>query len=134
MDVVDAGQAKVGQFDLAGGGDEDVLRLQVAVDDAVRVQEVDAAQDLEHEVLDLVGGQAGRRTPFQVHGQVLVHVLEHHVQHQLLLVFQTRSVANVQQSVPEGKTMQRRSSVSTGTRSHCSALASTVESGLIIQP
>ena len=47
--------------------------------------------------LDAIATEARRRTPFQIAGQVLIDVLEHHVQHQLLLVFQARSVTDVQQ-------------------------------------
>lgn len=47
--------------------------------------------------LDALGAQSRRRAAFEVRGEVLVDVLEHHVQHELLLVFEARSVADVEQ-------------------------------------
>ncbi len=48
---VQAGEAKVGQLDHAVRRHEYVLRLQVPVDDAVAVEEVHSADDLEEQVL-----------------------------------------------------------------------------------
>ena len=45
--------------------------FQVPVDDSVAVEEVDPREDLPHDVLDPVGGQAGRRASFDVQVQVL---------------------------------------------------------------
>lgn len=49
--VVSLGEAEVGELHVASRRDEQVLRLQVSMHDAVRVQEVHAAQQLVHDVL-----------------------------------------------------------------------------------
>ena len=46
--------------------------------------------------LDAFGAETRWWTPFQVRGQILVHMLEHHVEDQLLLVFQSRPVTDIQ--------------------------------------
>ena len=51
VDVVDAGQSEIGQFDVTGCRDQDVLGLQIAVNDAVGMQEIHSAQDLIHDIL-----------------------------------------------------------------------------------
>lgn len=48
-----AREAEVGDAELAGAGDEEVARLEVAVDDAVVVQ---VLQALEHLCVGVVGG------------------------------------------------------------------------------
>ena len=48
-DAEGAGEAEVGEFELALGVDEEVLGLQVAVEDAVVVAEGDALEELMHE-------------------------------------------------------------------------------------
>ncbi|TNN62319.1 hypothetical protein EYF80_027436 [Liparis tanakae] len=51
LEAVDAGQTKVGQFDLSSAGDQDVLGFQVTVDHAVRMQEVQPLEQLVHHIL-----------------------------------------------------------------------------------
>lgn len=51
LKVVRLGQPEVGQLQVALRGHENVLRLQVAMDDAVRVQEIDAGQQFRGELL-----------------------------------------------------------------------------------
>lgn len=51
LEAVDAGETKVGQFDLSSAGDQDVLGLQVTVNHAVRVQEVQPLEQLVHHIL-----------------------------------------------------------------------------------
>ena len=51
VELVDPGQAEVGEFDDAVARDEQVLWLQIAMDDAMTVKKVDAAQDLPDDVL-----------------------------------------------------------------------------------
>ena len=48
-DTEGAGEAKVGKFELAFVIDEEVLRFEVAVEDAVVVAESDALEELVHE-------------------------------------------------------------------------------------
>ena len=52
-DAEGAGEAEVGEFEVAGGVDEEVLGLQVAVQDAVGVAVVDSGEELGGEFLDL---------------------------------------------------------------------------------
>ena len=51
VELVDPGQAEVGEFDDAVTRDEQVLWLQIAMNDAMTVKKVDAAQDLPDDVL-----------------------------------------------------------------------------------
>ena len=51
VELVDPGQAEVGEFDDPVARDEQVLWLQIAMDDAMTVKKVDAAQDLPDDVL-----------------------------------------------------------------------------------
>lgn len=51
LEAVDAGQTEVGQLDLSSAGDQDVLGLQVTVNHAVRVQEVQPLEQLVHHIL-----------------------------------------------------------------------------------
>lgn len=51
VDVVDAGQSEIGQFDLSGGRDQHILRFQVSMDDPVGVEEIHSAQNLVHQQL-----------------------------------------------------------------------------------
>jgi len=51
LEAVDAGETKVGQFDLTSAGDQDVLGLQVTVNHAMRVQEVQPLEQLVHHIL-----------------------------------------------------------------------------------
>lgn len=51
LEAVDAGQTKVGQFDLSPAGDQDILGLQVTVNHSVRVQEVQTLEQLVHHIL-----------------------------------------------------------------------------------
>ena len=51
VELVDPGQAEVGEFDDAVARDEQVLWLQIAMNDAMTVKKVDAAQDLPDDVL-----------------------------------------------------------------------------------
>ena len=57
-------------------GDEQVLGLDVPVEDPPLVTEGQAPQQLEHEQLDVSGGEAAR-VALQVLGQVRVQILEH---------------------------------------------------------
>jgi hypothetical protein len=50
--ILAPGQAKVCEFDDAVTRDEQVLRLQVAMNDAMTVKEVDATQNLPNDVLN----------------------------------------------------------------------------------
>ena len=93
--VIYSGQAEVCEFQRPVPGEENVLWLDVPVHDAVAVQEVHPAQQLPHQVLDLVLGEAGRRALGQVGVEVLVHVLEHEVEDHLAVV--ARAVADVLQ-------------------------------------
>lgn len=71
-----AGESEVGDFEVSVLVDEDVLRLQVAVDDAVRVADEQSGEDLLQEVETL-----GLRQPahHQQLPQVVLQVLEDHV-------------------------------------------------------
>ena len=51
-EVVYPGQSEIGELDGAIQGDQQILRLQVAMDDSVTVQEVHTVQDLPHEILE----------------------------------------------------------------------------------
>ena len=51
VELVDPGQAEVGEFDDPVARDEQVLWLQIAMNDAMTVKKVDAAQDLPDDVL-----------------------------------------------------------------------------------
>lgn len=51
MNIVDAGQTEIGQFDLTSRRDQHILRLQISMDDAVGVQEIHSTQNLVHQVL-----------------------------------------------------------------------------------
>jgi hypothetical protein len=51
VELVDPGQAEVGELDDTVTRDEQVLRLEIAMHDAMAVKEVDAAQDLPDDVL-----------------------------------------------------------------------------------
>lgn len=51
VEAVDAGQAEVGDLHAAAAAHQDVVGLQVAVNHHVGVQEVEAAQQLLHDVL-----------------------------------------------------------------------------------
>lgn len=51
MEAVDAGQAEVSQLDLPPAGHQNVLGLQVSVNHAVRVQEVQTLKQLVHHIL-----------------------------------------------------------------------------------
>lgn len=51
LEAVDAGEAEVGQLDLSSAGDQDILGLQVTVNHAVRVQEVQPLEQLVHHIL-----------------------------------------------------------------------------------
>ena len=83
-DAEGAGETEVGQFELAFVVDEEVLRLEVAVQDPVFVAEGDASEELVHEGLD-GGGVECSSVAAGVHIflQVLVHVLED--EHELVL-------------------------------------------------
>ena len=69
-------QPKVRQLELPVPGDEQVLRLDIAVEDPPLVAEGQAPQQLEHEELDVPGREAAR-VVLQVLGQVRVQILEH---------------------------------------------------------
>ena len=76
-DAEGAGEAEVGEFELAFVVDEEVLGFQVPVEDAVFVAEGDALQELVHEGFD--GDEVqGAVVAAAVHVflQVLVHVFE----------------------------------------------------------
>jgi hypothetical protein len=77
-------ETKVGQLQLSPVVDEEVLRLQIAVEDAGVVAECYSLHQLVHERLDGDGIQSAPVAP-RVHVplQVLIHELEH--QHQLVL-------------------------------------------------
>src|SRR6266702_3806975 len=60
--LVELGEAEIEDLDLARDGDEDVLGLQVAVDDALVVRGGEAAGDLDGEADRLSYGQ---RAPLQ---------------------------------------------------------------------
>ena len=51
------GEAEVEDLDAAVGGEEDVLRLQVAMDDALLVRRGEAARDLDGDLDRLADGQ-----------------------------------------------------------------------------
>ena len=51
VEAIDTGEPEVRQLQLAIAGDEQVLRLEVPMDNAVDVQEVDAFQQLKHQIL-----------------------------------------------------------------------------------
>ena len=70
-EVIDAGEPEVGQLDTPLPRHQDVLRLQVPVDNSVAVKEVDPGEDLPHDVLDPVRGQARGRASLYVQVQVL---------------------------------------------------------------
>lgn len=53
--------------------------------------------------LDSISSESRWRAPFQVRGQILIHVFKDHVEDQLLFVFEPRAVANVQQPVAQKK-------------------------------
>ena len=73
-----AGDAEVGDLRAAVGVDQDVLRLHVAVDEAVGVRALERAADL-----DRVGDRLGHRQPAEAADAVLerlaLDVLEHDV-------------------------------------------------------
>ena len=69
-------QPKVRQLELPVPGDEQVLRLDIAVEDPPLVAEGQAPQQLEHEELD-VSGRETARVILQVLGQVCAQILEH---------------------------------------------------------
>ncbi len=78
-----AGQTEVCKLQLAASVDEEILRLQVAVQDAVVVAEGDATEELVHEGLDRdVVQLAAIAARIHVFLQVLVHVLEY--EHELV--------------------------------------------------
>ena len=70
-------QPEVGQLELALAGDEEVLRLHVAVEDAPRVAVRQPAQQLEHEHLEVAGREAAGAVALQVLGEVRAEELEH---------------------------------------------------------
>lgn len=79
-----AGKAKISELQLALVVDEKVLRLEIAVQDAVLVAEGNTAEQLVHERLDSHGIQlASVASRIHVLFQILVHVLKH--EHQLVL-------------------------------------------------
>jgi hypothetical protein len=61
--------------------DEEVLRFEVAVDDAARVAEVDAVDQLEHDQPDLVLSDR-----VLVHRQVFLEVALSELEHQVQLL------------------------------------------------
>jgi len=72
-----AGEAEVGDLHVAEIVDEDVLGLQVAVDDLLRVRMVDGARDLHRDLQRL-----GRRRPAladDLAQRLAVHELHHEV-------------------------------------------------------
>jgi hypothetical protein len=79
-----SGETKIGEFELAFVVDEEILRLEIAVEDSVRVAEVDALEELVHEGFDGDGGQCSSIS-LSVHVllQILIHVFED--QHELVL-------------------------------------------------
>ena len=84
-----AGEAKISNFEHPVLVDQKVLRLEVAVDDAAGVAEIDAVDQLEHNEADLVL----RDRVFvlrEVFFEVVLRVLEHQVQ--LLLAGQVDDV------------------------------------------
>lgn len=88
-DTKSACETEVSELQLALGVDEEILRLEVAMEDAVVVTEGDAADQLPHEALDRgwVQGAAlaagGILVAVHVLLKVLVHVFKH--EHELVL-------------------------------------------------
>ena len=72
VEVVYPGEAKVRNLERARVGHKNVLWFDVPMDDPMAVEEVHPAQDLPHEVLDLVRGQSGGRASLQVRVQILL--------------------------------------------------------------
>lgn len=96
--MIQSRQTEVANLDLSCGGDEDVGRLEVAVDDPVVVQVRDAVEELPKEGLENCWGKsrAGRRVVMndllceasatetgrvkgRTHQEVVLCVLEHEV-------------------------------------------------------
>jgi hypothetical protein len=52
LEIVNSGEAKVSQFDVAIMRDKQIMRLEVAMDNPMAVQEVNTRKDLEKNVLE----------------------------------------------------------------------------------
>jgi hypothetical protein len=79
-----SGETEIGELELAFVVDEEILRLEIAVEDSVRVAEVDALEELVHEGFDGDGGQCSSISlGIHVLLQVLIHIFED--QHELVL-------------------------------------------------
>ena len=68
------------------------------MNDPVAVEEIHSGQDLPHDVLDPVLGEAGRGALLYVEVEVLVDMLEHQEQVHLPAELHALAVADVQQS------------------------------------
>jgi len=76
-DAEGAGEAEVGEFELAFVVDEEVLGFEVAVEDAVFMAEGDALEELVHEGFDgYIVELAARATAVHEFLEVFVHVFE----------------------------------------------------------
>lgn len=75
--LLDAGQSKVTDLEHAIRVDQQIARLDVAMQDAGRVQIFEAAQDLVQEHLDVVGGQVLWRHDYLV--QIRLQQLRYHI-------------------------------------------------------
>ena len=76
-DAEGAGEAKIAEFELTLGVDEQVLGFKVAVQDPVLVAEVDALEQLVHERLD---GHRFQSAPLAVGVHVLLKVAVHELE------------------------------------------------------
>ena len=83
-DAEGSGETEIGELELAFVVDEEILRLEIAVEDSVRVAEVDALEELVHEGFDGDGRQCSSIS-LGVHVllQILIHVFKD--QHELVL-------------------------------------------------
>ena len=59
-------QSEIAEFDLVAGRQQDIFRLDVVVDDFVLVQVVDASDDLQAKLPDLLMGQSGTHSGSEV--------------------------------------------------------------------
>ena len=78
--VDEARQPEVRQLQVAGAGDEDVGRLEVAVNDVVGVQIIQHRKQLEHDPLHRADRRPGRETDpggLEESEKVVLHVLHH---------------------------------------------------------
>jgi hypothetical protein len=81
-------KSKIGDLQIAGAGDEEVLRLEVPVQDTRSVAKSDATQELQQEPLDMRFWNA-----MLLHVQQLLEVVLHKLKHERELLVSVNDVA-----------------------------------------